>query len=171
MLTFHCATCLPFGGAKHASCQHHAPCEPTQVPHTSSSCAWWPPSCQYRFLATVLFESLQLTHSGVGSIFHTGLFEPTPRELLITKPLKVESGSIPSELDGYYIRTGPNPQFSPIGGYHLFDGEAMIHCVQLKNGQATSYCNHWVRCLRFLKERKAGHNVYIRVCSLGDLLL
>lgn len=50
--------------------------------------------------------------------------------------------------------------------YHLFDGEAMIHCVQFKEGAATAYCNHWVRCERFENERKAGHNIYIRVRPL-----
>lgn len=69
-----------------------------------------------RLVATVLFKSLQLANAGVGSIFHTGLFLPTTRELLITKPLRVISGSVPQDLDGYYFRTGPNPQFEPIGG-------------------------------------------------------
>ena len=45
----------------------------------------------------------------------------------------------------------------------MFDGEAMIHCVQLKGGQVASYCNHWVRCERFQKEREAGHNIFMRV--------
>lgn len=68
---------------------------------------------------TVVFEALQRTHAGVGGVFHTGLFQPNPHELHITKPLPVLSGYIPSELDGYYMRTGPNPQFDPIGGCEL----------------------------------------------------
>ncbi len=36
--------------------------------------------------------------------------------------LKVE-GSIPTELDGLYIRTGPNPMLPPVSGYHIFDGD------------------------------------------------
>ena len=65
---------------------------------------------------TVVFEALQRTHAGVGGVFYTGLFQPTPHELHITKPLPVLSGYVPPELDGYYMRTGPNPQFDPIGG-------------------------------------------------------
>lgn len=35
-----------------------------------------------------------------------------------TKELTVE-GTIPLELNGLYIRTGPNIQHAPVGGYHL----------------------------------------------------
>jgi carotenoid cleavage dioxygenase-like enzyme len=48
----------------------------------------------------------------------SGIYTPVKVELL-DKELEVE-GEVPAELDGIYIRTGPNPQFfSPQGGYHL----------------------------------------------------
>ena len=28
------------------------------------------------------------------------------------------TGQVPAELQGLYIRTGPNAQFAPAGGYH-----------------------------------------------------
>jgi carotenoid cleavage dioxygenase-like enzyme len=46
----------------------------------------------------------------------SGVAEPTPSETF-AKELVVE-GSIPAELNGLYVRTGPNVQFQPAGGYH-----------------------------------------------------
>lgn len=42
------------------------------------------------------------------------------------------AGQVPRELDGIFLRNGPNPQFPPRGRYHWFDG--MIHGVRLRNG-------------------------------------
>lgn len=95
------------GGTRHGDHAHFSSSLLVLHPCRSVAC---------RFVATVLFKSLQLANAGVGGIFHTGLFEPTQQELLVTKPLEVLSGSVPSDLDGYYMRTGPNPQFEPLGG-------------------------------------------------------
>ncbi len=44
--------------------------------------------------------------------------------------LKVE-GELPPELDGDYIRNGPNPRFPPLGGYlYPLDGDGMLHRVR-----------------------------------------
>ena len=55
-------------------------------------------------------------------------------------------GSIPAELDGRYIRIGPNPLGTPHApSYHWFVGDGMVHGVRLKNGRALWYRNRWVR--------------------------
>ncbi len=36
-------------------------------------------------------------------------------------------GEIPKDLDGAYLRNGPNPVFQPRGCYHWFDGDGMVH--------------------------------------------
>ena len=53
------------------------------------------------------------------------------------------TGSIPSELDGRYVRTGPNP----ISGTsaHPFFGDGMVHGVRLRDGKAEWYRNRYVR--------------------------
>src|SRR3954466_2467075 len=64
-------------------------------------------------------------------------------------------GEIPRDLDGVYLRNGPNPQFSPIGRYHWFDGDGMVHAVHFHDGTA-SYRNRWVRTDAFEREQAAG---------------
>ena len=68
-------------------------------------------------------------------------------------------GRIPDGLDGMFVRNGPNPQVPPIGDYHWFDGDGMLHGVLLRDGKA-SYRNRWVRTRGFLAEREAGHAIW-----------
>lgn len=35
-------------------------------------------------------------------------------------------GVLPEDVVGEYARNGPNPKFAPKGGYHWFDGDAMV---------------------------------------------
>jgi carotenoid cleavage dioxygenase len=52
-------------------------------------------------------------------------------------------GSIPSALDGRYVRNGSNPADADSG--HWFFGDGMLHSVRLSGGRAMSYRNRWVR--------------------------
>ncbi|NUR86143.1 MAG: carotenoid oxygenase [Nonomuraea sp.] len=56
------------------------------------------------------------------------------------------TGTIPADLDGRYLRNGPNPLSldDPQAG-HLFLGEGMVHGVRLRDGRAEWYRNRWVR--------------------------
>ncbi|MBK6671207.1 MAG: carotenoid oxygenase family protein [Actinobacteria bacterium] len=56
-----------------------------------------------------------------------GQYAPVDDELSIAA-LRV-TGALPEGLRGAFLRNGPNPQFPPIGRYHLFDGDGMIHGV------------------------------------------
>jgi len=58
------------------------------------------------------------------------------------------SGSIPPELDGRYIRIGPNPMAANPATYHWFLGDGMVHGVRLKGGKALWYRNRWIRSTR-----------------------
>ena len=53
------------------------------------------------------------------------------------------TGAIPKELDGRYVRTGPNPitGMSP----HPFLGDGMVHGVRLRDGKAEWYRNRYVQ--------------------------
>ncbi len=68
-------------------------------------------------------------------------------------------GEIPAGLRGMFVRNGPNPQFAPLGGYHPFDGDGMLHAVYFEDGRAR-YRNRWVESKGLLVERKRGRSCY-----------
>jgi carotenoid cleavage dioxygenase-like enzyme len=68
-------------------------------------------------------------------------------------------GELPSELSGMFVRNGPNPQCSPIGQYHWFDGDGMLHGVRISNGTAT-YRNRYVQTTGWKIEQKAGKAIW-----------
>jgi carotenoid cleavage dioxygenase len=55
-------------------------------------------------------------------------------------------GTLPPELDGRYLRNGPNP-LGPVNAakYHWFTGHGMVHGIRLQEGTASWYRNRWVR--------------------------
>jgi len=56
------------------------------------------------------------------------------------------SGRLPPELDGRYLRIGPNPLVAPNPAtHHWFVGDGMVHGVRLHDGKAAWYRNRWIR--------------------------
>ena len=72
-----------------------------------------------------------------------GNFAPVKDELTVAG-LPVD-GAIPSEINGRYLRNGPNPIAPDPAAYHWFTGDGMLHAVELRDGKAVSYRNRWVR--------------------------
>jgi len=70
-----------------------------------------------------------------------GNWAPVHDELTVTD-LRVE-GAVPPELEGVYIRTGPNPKSGASG--HWFFGDGMVHGVRLSGGTAEWYRNRYVQ--------------------------
>ena len=77
-------------------------------------------------------------------VFRAGNYAPVHDELT-EFDLPVE-GSIPAELNGWYLRNGPNPR---TGGGHWCVGDGMVHGIRLENGRAAWYRNRWVRTESF----------------------
>jgi carotenoid cleavage dioxygenase len=75
--------------------------------------------------------------------FLAGNYGPVPDETTCFD-LPVD-GALPAELNGRYLRIGPNPYSPPQGEYHWFLGDGMAHGVELRAGTATWYRNRWVR--------------------------
>ncbi len=86
-----------------------------------------------------------------------GNFAPVHEEIT-TDTLKV-IGELPPDLSGMFVRNGPNPQRSPIGQYHWFDGDGMLHGVRISNGKA-SYRNRYVQTRGWKKEHEAGKAIW-----------
>lgn len=91
------------------------------------------------------------------SRFLQGIFEPMHDELDVAE-LAV-TGEIPAALSGVYMRNGANQAFPPIGAYHVFDGDGMIHALYLDGGTAR-YRNRFVESRGLLAERDAGRALY-----------
>ena len=89
--------------------------------------------------------------------FLRGLLEPVHDERN-DLDLLVE-GELPSALSGIFTRNGPNPQFTPTGAYHPFDGDGMVHALYFEDG-AVRYRNRWVESAGLLAERRRGRACY-----------
>jgi carotenoid cleavage dioxygenase len=87
----------------------------------------------------------------------TGNFAPVDEEILVDNLSVI--GELPSDLNGMFVRNGPNPQFTPRGRYHWFDGDGMLHGVQICGGKA-QYRNRYVRTKGFEIERAEGHAIW-----------
>ena len=102
--------------------------------------------------------SLHLDHVDVATAtefnpYLHGPFAPTHEELTLDD-FEID-GKIPDDLNGVYVRNGPNPQFDPSGRYHWFDGDGMVHAVHFSEGRAV-YRNRWIRTDGFEREREAA---------------
>lgn len=86
--------------------------------------------------------------------FLHGPFAPICREL-ITTDLEVE-GEIPRDLNGVYLRNGPNPRYQSKGTHHWFDGDGMLHALEIRDGKLC-YRNRWIRTEHFDMESRAQH--------------
>jgi len=75
--------------------------------------------------------------------FLTGIHRPMDSEITL-EDLSV-TGTIPPELDGRYLRIGPNPAKPEAKGYHWFTGDGMVHGIALREGKALWYRNRWIR--------------------------
>jgi carotenoid cleavage dioxygenase len=69
------------------------------------------------------------------------------------------TGELPRDLDGVFLRGGPNPIFAPRGRYHWFDGDGMVHAVHFRDGRA-AYRNRWIATSGLEAEQRAGHALW-----------
>lgn len=84
-------------------------------------------------------------------------FAPVLEELTVDNLTVI--GNIPKDLNGLYVRNGPNPQLPPKGSYHWFDGDGMIHGVHIEDGRA-SYRNRFIATTGFMHEKQQGRAVW-----------
>lgn len=78
-----------------------------------------------------------------GNPFLTGIHAPMKEELTLHE-LAV-TGTIPSGLNGRYLRIGPNPVEPDPASYHWFIGDGMVHGLAIEDGKALWYRNRWIR--------------------------
>ena len=78
--------------------------------------------------------------------FLNGLHAPVREEVSVDN--LIVTGAIPPELEGSYLRIGPNPVECDPRSYHWFLGDGMVHGVRLSGGRALWYRNRWIRSTR-----------------------
>ena len=86
----------------------------------------------------------------MGNRYLEGNFAPVSEEVTAVD-LSV-TGTIPSWLDGRYLRNGPNPTDTDPATYHWFTGHGMVHGVHLRDGNAQWYRNRFVRSAQVASE-------------------
>jgi len=94
------------------------------------------------------------------SPYRRGHFAPV-REEVTAFDLPV-TGTIPADLDGRYVRNGPNALGIEHPRFHYYLGAGMIHGVRVGGGRAQWYRNRWVRqapVSRALKEPRRTYGV------------
>ena len=84
----------------------------------------------------------------------------TPQHEEVTaSDLDVIQGRIPDDIDGVYLRNTENQLHQPLGRYHPFDGDGMIHQIDFRGGKA-SYRNRFVRTRCFQAEQHAQGSLW-----------
>ena len=91
--------------------------------------------------------------------YTVGVFAPVDRELTLEHDELTVIGTIPADLNGVYLRNGPNRQFAAEGRFHMFDGDGMIHAAHFENG-TVRYRNRYVRTAAFQAESEAGRALW-----------
>ncbi|MCY1646799.1 carotenoid oxygenase family protein [Caulobacter sp. SL161] len=106
-------------------------------------------------------ERLPPVRTSLGPTNHPYMTGPwTPQhEEVNAWDLEVLEGAIPADLDGVYLRNTENPVHDPVGRYHPFDGDGMIHQIEFKGGAAT-YRNRFVRTRCFEAEQEVNEGLW-----------
>ncbi|KAI3498165.1 hypothetical protein L1887_33934 [Cichorium endivia] len=97
----------------------------------------------------------------------SGNFAPVVDETPPYKDLPVV-GHLPECMNGEFVRVGPNPKFTPVAGYHWFDGDGMIHGLRIKDGKAT-YLSRFVKTSRLAQEEFFGGSKFMKIGDLKGL--
>lgn len=65
---------------------------------------------------------------------------------------EVIQGSVPTDINGIYVRNGPNPVVVPDNGrHHWFDGDGMLHATRIFNGKV-QFCGKMTETPKYLSE-------------------
>ncbi|WP_341530518.1 carotenoid oxygenase family protein [Nostoc sp. UHCC 0302] len=107
--------------------------------------------------------NIKAINNELSKLYLTDNFAPVSQEISAQELTVI--GKLPQQLEGTFLRNGPNPQFQPPGLYHWFDGDGMLHAVSISDGRA-SYRNRYVRTQGFELEQSLGQAVWPGLLNL-----
>ncbi|KAK3270750.1 hypothetical protein CYMTET_20867 [Cymbomonas tetramitiformis] len=116
-----------------------------------------------RLVAYSRYQKLpQETHA-----FYLNYGNNIPVEQEVTAKSLPVVGTMPADLDGVFLRTGPNPKFPVINEeqYGWFDGDGHIHGIQVAHDAQSkealvSYSNRWVETSKLLQEEEVNKAIF-----------
>jgi len=122
-----------------------------------------------RYLTNIMLGKIDTTHHNKDNPYRQGNMLPIATEGTHGgDKMILLSGKIPEDLDGMFVRNGTNQRYEPTGKMHMYDGDAMLHCIRIKGGKVLAYSNTWLRTPRFVANEAAGKELY---ATFGDLCL
>ena len=74
-------------------------------------------------------------------------------------------GDLPPQLNGTYLRNGPN--LSAGRSKHFFDGDGMVHAITLADGQAQKYQASYIRTPRYGVENPLPPSLHDYHCNVS----
>lgn len=95
--------------------------------------------------------------SDTSNPYLSGLYAPVEHEIEAGSLTVI--GEIPRDLNGVYVRNGPNPKRRAPGRHHWFDGDGMLHAVHLDDG-AARYRNRYIQTAHLAEEDAADHPLW-----------
>lgn len=87
-----------------------------------------------------------------------GAWTPLHEEVTATD-LEVLEGKVPTDIDGVYLRNTENQIHEPLGRFHPFDGDGMMHQMDFRRG-VVSYRNRFVRTRCMEAEQEANGSLW-----------
>ncbi|MEG1679657.1 MAG: carotenoid oxygenase family protein, partial [Stenotrophomonas sp.] len=73
--------------------------------------------------------------------------------------LRVIEGTVPTDIDGVYLRNTQNPVFPALGRYHPFDGDGMLHMAAFRDGKVV-YRNRFIATKGLSAELERGERLW-----------
>lgn len=92
-------------------------------------------------------------HWSSENVFLQGINAPVFHEVEIDD-LAV-TGEIPQDIEGIYLRNGPNPMFKPSSYNYPLEGDGMLHGFYFQQGKV-SYRNRWIKTRGLIYEMFEG---------------
>jgi carotenoid cleavage dioxygenase-like enzyme len=88
----------------------------------------------------------------------------------VNAPTTIISGVIPDDVEGLFLRIGPNPIAHHVSrGYHWFDGHGMVHGMRVAQGRAT-YSNQWIRTPNYRLSRQYDQPIFPQIGELHGFI-